>query len=178
MTDDARTTADPPPVILVVAYPSEDRARIGGWLEDAGFEVMTCRGPRGPHPCIGMRGHCPLAEAARAVVLDACLEDDPLGESIPAWQVLDVYLDLALPVVVLADAEDRLAVEAREGLVSLPRAAHRDVLVEAAGQALRRGLGGGGPTRGSRVRPARPRGQQGSDALGESSGHREPPPDP
>lgn len=126
------------PTVLVVAYPAEERVRLAGWVREAGYLVTTCPGPRGDVPCAGMRGRCALADVADAVVLDLTLEDDLLADSIPGWQVLDVYIALGLGVVALVDAGDSLLVSRSSLVVSLPRSAGRAELVEAVEEALAR----------------------------------------
>lgn len=124
--------------VLVVAYPHEERARLARWVRDAGYLVTTCPGPKGDVPCAGMRSRCAPAELADAVVLDLTLEDDLLADSIPGWQVLDVYLALGLGVVALVDAGDSLLVSRSSLVAPVPRSAGRAELVEAVAEVLGR----------------------------------------
>jgi hypothetical protein len=65
------------PVLLVEAD-AEERIRFGTWLEEAGFDLLTCPGPVEPdYTCIGGRtGACPLAAEASIVVLDMSLDSE------------------------------------------------------------------------------------------------------
>ena len=124
------------PIVLLVASPAEERALLGAWMEEEGLDVMTCPGPRGPGPCVGMRGHCVLAEAADAVVVDMHLADDELTEGFPAWQLLDVYLGLGVGIVALVEPGDVHLVEGRGAVVSVPRPPDRAALLGAVGAVL------------------------------------------
>ena len=127
--------------VLVVAYAGDDRERLGGWLEEAGYDVLTCPGPRKGIPCIGLVGRCPLAAAADAVVLDMTLEDDPSGESVPGWQVLPVYVQLGLGVAALAEPEDLSLISWSELVVPVPRAGGPEDLLLGVKEALARRAG-------------------------------------
>lgn len=131
------------PTVLVVANPESERARLGRWLQEVALDVIACPGPRSADPCVGMRGRCPLAEGADVVVLDLVLEDSPLSGSPPGWQVLDVYLELGLGVVVLTDPPDLRMVQSRTGVVAVPRSVDGATLVESVRElAARRPAGG------------------------------------
>jgi hypothetical protein len=74
--------------VLLVAPGSGDRDRIGGWLEEAGYEVLTCPGPREECDCVGLQGkRCVLAFGADVVVLDMGPGDDPSGPVLPGWRL-------------------------------------------------------------------------------------------
>jgi CheY-like chemotaxis protein len=87
--------------VLVVASDAEDRDRYGEWLEDEGFEVLTCPGPRRPdYTCVGAKtGACPLANGADLVILDSTLPGDDLGEGTSASELITLYTSLGKPVV-------------------------------------------------------------------------------
>lgn len=125
------------PTILVVAFPVEERARLAQWVREAGYLVTTCPGP-GHAPCAGMRGCCALAELADAVVLDLTLEDDLLAESIPGWQVLDVYLSLGRGVVALVEPGDVRSVTQSDLVVPVSRSASRAEVIGGVREALAR----------------------------------------
>jgi hypothetical protein len=88
--------------VLLVAPGSGDRDRIGGWLEEAGYEVMACPGPHEEHECVGLLGkRCPLAFGADVVVLDMGPGDEPTGPVLPGWHLLEFYSGLDLPLVAI-----------------------------------------------------------------------------
>jgi hypothetical protein len=89
--------------VLVVASDPDALERLGKGLEDAGFEVMACRGPITPdYACIGGReGYCPLVECADVVVLDPWLAGDEYGVGTTADQLVEVYVGSGRAVVLL-----------------------------------------------------------------------------
>ncbi len=89
-------------VLLVEADPSE-REQFGGWLEEAGFLVVTCPGPCGPdYTCVGARqGTCVLLDEADAVVLDMSTESEAVMEGTSSEDLLALYLVSGRAVVVL-----------------------------------------------------------------------------
>lgn len=90
------------PVALVVQSEARRQERIASWLEDAGFEVMECPGPRAPtYACVGgRRGSCPLVAPADVVVLDLRLESEDVMEGTSAAELLALYTSAGKPVVV------------------------------------------------------------------------------
>ena len=90
------------PVLLVEAD-AEERIRFGTWLEEAGFDLLTCPGPTEPdYTCIGGRtGVCPLAAEASIVVLDIDLESEAVVMGTAAEDLLGMYLLSGHRVVVL-----------------------------------------------------------------------------
>jgi len=94
--------------VLVVERSGHTRDRVGGWLEDAGYEVLDCPGPIGPdYRCVASRGHgCPLVHAADAVVLDLWLESDTVMEGTSGVDLLGYYLDSGLPVLALTHGSE------------------------------------------------------------------------
>lgn len=122
--------------MLVVASPPEERSRLGAWLEEAGMTVLTCPGPRVGVPCVGMLGHCPLAEDADAVVLDPLLEQDPLLGTAPGLRVLDVYLRMGLGVALVVGRSEPPGVRERPGVVPIARPVEYGALEAAVLEAL------------------------------------------
>ena len=87
-------------VLLVEADPG-NRREYGTWLEEGGYEVTVCPGPRAPdYTCVGGRqGRCPLVEPADAVVLDLDLDSEIEGEGTSAFELLSLYTSSEKPVV-------------------------------------------------------------------------------
>lgn len=90
------------PVLLVEAD-ADERRRFGTWLEEAGFDLLTCPGPGEPdYTCIGGRtGVCPLAAEASIVVLDMSLDSEAVVMGTAAEDLLGMYLLSGHRVVVL-----------------------------------------------------------------------------
>jgi hypothetical protein len=89
-------------VLIVEADPVE-RARFGGWLERAGYDILVCPGPSGPdYTCVGSRaGTCPLAAEAAIVVLDMSLDSESVVMGTTAEELLGMYLMSGHRVLVL-----------------------------------------------------------------------------
>jgi hypothetical protein len=89
--------------VLVVESDPVERARFGGWLERAGYDVLECPGPTGPdYTCVGSRGGvCPLAAAAAIVVLDMSLDSESVVMGTSAEELLGTYLVSGHRVLVL-----------------------------------------------------------------------------
>ena len=119
--------------VLVVNDDPNDRERIGGWLEEAGFDVLACPGPRSPdYVCLGGRDKpCPLAEEAGVVVLDMHLATDEAMIGTPGWDLLLYYLARGIKVVALSGIEDPVRPRPDDGVAVLQRPATRDALIEA-----------------------------------------------
>ena len=130
-------------VLLVEADP-EKRERLGSWLEDAGFGVMTCSGPTGPdYMCVGDRtGACPLAAAASVVVLDMNTDSEAVVMGTASEDLLGLYLSEGRPVVTLGSRRND---EIPGQLLDQRRHPERDDLVEAV-RSL--GIAGGASLRG------------------------------
>ncbi|MGH2709890.1 MAG: hypothetical protein ACRDH9_01625 [Actinomycetota bacterium] len=90
--------------VLVIAAEAEDRDRYGEWLEDEGFEVLTCPGPRRPeYTCVGTKtGTCALARGADLVILDTALPGEDVREGTPATDLVSLYSSLGKPVFGIA----------------------------------------------------------------------------
>jgi len=119
--------------VLVVADGALDRERMGEWLEEAGFEVISCPGPQGPtYVCLGGRGEaCPLATEVSLVVLDVRLGSDEMMTGTPGWELLFYYMVRGKKVVALVGTEDSVVPGTDEGVVSLTRPVSREGLVAA-----------------------------------------------
>jgi DNA-binding response OmpR family regulator len=107
-------------VVLLVEQDLHARERIGGWLEEAGFDVLACPGPSKPdYTCVaGRTGSCPLAQAADLLILDLSLEGDALMEGTSAFDLLSFYLASERPVIAL-----------RRGYESTPALLDEDISV-------------------------------------------------
>jgi hypothetical protein len=91
---------NPGRVLLVEAEPA-NRTLYGTWLEEAGYEVMTCPGPQSPdYRCVGERkGRCPLIEPADAVVIGLDLDSEIEEEGTSVFELLSLYTGSGKPVV-------------------------------------------------------------------------------
>ncbi len=120
--------------VLVVQADPEERERVGTWLEEAGFDVLTCPGPSGPdYTCVGSReGTCPLVAEADIVVLDMALESETVMEGTAADELLELYLMSDKPIVVLGSHGRRIDPYADELVVRLERHPPREVLIDVA----------------------------------------------
>ncbi len=109
------------PVVLIVDADPDTRDRVGGWLEDAGLDVVACPGPTAPEfTCIGSRdGRCPLAQKADLIVLDLWLDSDAAMVGTRAWNLVRFYRSLNKPLLVMSDRHDDVA----EWVEDLPVAA-------------------------------------------------------
>ena len=128
------------PAVLVVEGSTVVRDRIGGWLEDAGYEVLTCSGPRRPdYRCVGSApGGCPLVHGADAIVLDLWLESDAALEGIPAVELLGYYLSSGVPVLALTHTDDPNRLLGLDRLATLGWPPDRRETIETIGSLLRR----------------------------------------
>lgn len=99
--------------VLLVEPDEQRRILFGGWLEDAGFDVLTCPGPSAPeYSCVGGRtGACPLVDPASLIVLDLGFASDPTGRSTVGVDVMAYYLMTGKPIITLGKAEGLLANE-------------------------------------------------------------------
>jgi hypothetical protein len=89
--------------VLLVASDAEERERLGAALEDAGYDVVECRGPSAPdYVCVGGRkGYCSLVEHADVVVLDPWLAGDEYGVGTTADTLVRLYVGSGRAVVLL-----------------------------------------------------------------------------
>jgi hypothetical protein len=97
------TTMEARTSILLVEADDIDRERYGRWLDDAGYEVVACPGPRGPeYTCVGSRtGVCPLTRGVELIVLDTRLDSELAVAGASAADLVSVYRATGKPVVVL-----------------------------------------------------------------------------
>ena len=125
--DDPR---EPESMVLLVEADPDERERFGTWLEDEGFQVITCSGPTEPdYTCIGARaGACPLAEAASVVVLDMSTRSEGVAMGTASEELLALYLFVDRRVVALGSHPGG---EVPGQLLRRPRHPERDELVSA-----------------------------------------------
>jgi CheY-like chemotaxis protein len=116
--------------VLLVEADAGERDRLGSWLEDEGFEVITCTGPTEPdYTCVGARaGACPLVEAASVVVLDMSTRSEGVMQGTAAEELLGLYLFAGARVVALASHPGE---EIRGSLIRMRRHPGREDLVGA-----------------------------------------------
>lgn len=110
-------------LVLLVEPEESDRTRLGGWLEEAGYGVIDCPGPRREDfTCLGVRGErCALVEIADLAILDGRTVFEASSDPQAATRLLRYYLASDKPVLVLADGigaefsfeDDRVAVASR-----------------------------------------------------------------
>lgn len=128
-----------PASVLLVEYDTDERARIGALLEDQGFDVIACPGPKGPdYVCLGGRGlPCPLAHNADLVVLDMRLASDVVMRGTPGWELLIYYLERSKRIVALSNDEDTVHPLSDDRVTVIKRRSPDDVIVAAVRSALR-----------------------------------------
>lgn len=110
-------------LVLLVEANAEDRRRLGGWLEDAGYSLMDCPGPRREDfSCLGVRGRrCALVEIADLAILDSRVLHRASMDNRAATRLVHYYLTSGKPVLVLTDSagsplmfeNDRIAIADR-----------------------------------------------------------------
>jgi CheY-like chemotaxis protein len=116
--------------VLLVEADADERDQMGSWLEEEGFDVITCTGPTEPdYTCVGGRaGACPLAEAASVVVLDMSTRSEGVMQGTAAEELLGLYLFAGARVVALGSHPGP---EIRGRLVRMARHPERDDLLAA-----------------------------------------------
>lgn len=109
--------------VLLVSSDEGLRTDVGGWLEAAGYDVMSCPGPRHPrHSCVGLRGEtCALERAAEVCIVDLHPMGDELIDRSGRAELVRLYGEGGRPVVVLVDGDDVLDLEPLGGVVTLER---------------------------------------------------------
>ena len=93
-------------VTLLVEPSAADRERLGDWLEDAGFDVLSCPGPAvRVSSCPGIRSQaCSLVEAADIAILDERALT-AAGDQTKSRVLVDRYVASQKPVLLLTGAE-------------------------------------------------------------------------
>jgi len=116
--------------VLLVEADADERDRLGTWLEEEGFDVITCTGPTEPdYTCVGARaGACPLVEAASVVVLDMSTRSEGVMQGTAAEELLGLYLFAGARVVALASHPGE---EIRGSLIRMRRHPEREDLLRA-----------------------------------------------
>jgi hypothetical protein len=116
--------------VILVEADADERDRLGSWLEEEGFDVITCTGPTEPdYTCVGARaGACPLVEAASVVVLDMSTRSEAVMQGTAAEELLGLYLFAGARVVALASHPGE---EIRGSLIRMRRHPGREDLVGA-----------------------------------------------
>jgi CheY-like chemotaxis protein len=116
--------------VLLVEADADERDRLGSWLEEEGFDVITCTGPTEPdYTCVGARaGACPLVEGASVVVLDMSTRSEGVMQGTAAEELLGLYLFAGARVVALASHPGE---EIRGSLIRMRRHPEREDLVRA-----------------------------------------------
>jgi CheY-like chemotaxis protein len=116
--------------VLLVEADADERDRLGSWLEEEGFDVITCTGPTEPdYTCVGARaGACPLVEAASVVVLDMSTRSEGVMQGTAAEELLGLYLFAGARVVALASHPGE---EIRGSLIRMHRHPEREDLLRA-----------------------------------------------
>jgi hypothetical protein len=109
--------------ILLVEHDERRSALFGGWIQDAGYEVLACPGPSAPgYSCIGSReGHCPLVDPASLVVLDLSFSPEATIRAPIDIDLLDVYLLTGKRIIALGRGDDLLADGLENQLITLER---------------------------------------------------------
>jgi CheY-like chemotaxis protein len=116
--------------VLLVEADADERDRLGSWLEEEGFDVITCTGPTEPdYTCVGARaGACPLVEGASVVVLDMSTRSEGVMQGTAAEELLGLYLFAGARVVALASHPGE---EIRGSLIRMHRHPEREDLLRA-----------------------------------------------
>jgi CheY-like chemotaxis protein len=116
--------------VLLVEADADERDRLGSWLEEEGFDVITCTGPTEPdYTCVGARaGACPLVEGASVVVLDMSTRSEGVMQGTAAEELLGLYLFAGARVVALASHPGE---EIRGSLIRMRRHPEREDLLRA-----------------------------------------------
>jgi hypothetical protein len=116
--------------VLLVEADADERDRLGSWLEEEGFDVITCTGPTEPdYTCVGARaGACPLVEGASVVVLDMSTRSEGVMQGTAAEELLGLFLFAGARVVALASHPGE---EIRGSLIRMRRHPEREDLLRA-----------------------------------------------
>jgi hypothetical protein len=133
----SQTTEAP---ILLVEHEEERMVLIAGWLQDAGYDVLTCPGPSAPrYSCIGSRaGHCPLVDPASLVVLDLSFSPEATIQAPIDIGLLGFYLLTGKPIITLGRGDDLLADRLEDQLITLERTPDHGDFLETVGRVIAR----------------------------------------
>ena len=135
-------TMDMERVLLVEADATSSR-EYGKWLEDYGYDVMTCPGPTAPdYTCVGAReGYCPLVGVADVVVLDLDLDSEIEETGTSASELLGLYTNSGKPVVAVGSDPRIVRVFPQRLTTGLAGPVTRGELVEAVTEEILRAGG-------------------------------------
>jgi CheY-like chemotaxis protein len=122
--------------VLVVEANEDELTEFGAWLEDAGYEVVTCPGPSAPdYTCIGGRfGECPLIGRADVIVLDLAILGEEMMQGTSAEELLGTYVIAEIPVVALGSWRRSPDPVEGERVMLVCRHPDRDTLLRAVGR--------------------------------------------
>ena len=132
-----RSRAEAAPAVLVVSSDAGLREQVSAWVEEAGYQVVVCPGPRAGNSCIGMLGErCSLEVLADLTVLDLHPEGMSLGDRSGRAELVQIYRAGGRPVLVLAD--ERMGEQQPEtaGAAFLERSADRGALLSSVRELL------------------------------------------
>ena len=116
--------------VLVVSDDPGLSDEVGGWLEDAGLDVLLCPGPRSA-ACIGLSGRgCDLERAADLVVLDLRPSGNLFVDSSLRTKLTHHYSSCGKPVLVLTDDTGQPDQPGTVGAAILGRFAGRQQVTE------------------------------------------------
>ncbi len=129
--------------VLVVEGDPQNRERYGQWLEDNGFEVAICPGPKAPdYSCVGSRnGRCPLVASADVVVLGLDLDSEIEQQGTSAFELLDLYTSADRPVVALGSDPGLFRMFPERVVTRIPGPATRGELAREVRAAVARAAG-------------------------------------
>jgi hypothetical protein len=124
--------------VLVVTSSPATREAVGGWLEEAGREVLLCPGPSAPEfVCVGsLDRRCPLASVADVVVLDLWLASDTAMRGAPGWELLLLYTEFDHPVVAIAGPDDPVRPIPDQRVRVISRPPHQTAVLDAVASLL------------------------------------------
>jgi CheY-like chemotaxis protein len=124
-------------VLLVEADPG-NRQMYGAWLEEGGYEVLTCPGPTAPdYACVGgLRGGCPLVEPVDVVVLDLDLDSEIEEVGTSAFELLSLYTSSGKPVVAVGSDPRMVRVFPERAITGILGPPTRPGLVQAIGESI------------------------------------------
>ena len=133
------TSNDGQQTVLVVSSDRGLSTAVAGWLENAGYQVMTCPGPRGSQArCYGLQGgRCALDAGADLTVLDLHPVGPDLVDRTTRAALVDLYRSGNRPVLVLADELGCVPQDAASGAAVSARTTNRGSLLATVAELLR-----------------------------------------